>query len=490
MNLPRTPSLARLALAAVLLALAAATRQTAEPPPTPRLNLLLVLADDCTVWDTSVYGGQAATPNLEKLATEGMTFTGCFQAAPMCSPTRHALYTSLYPVRSGAYPNHTYVREGVESVAKWLTDAGYRAHLSGKTHVNPKSAFPFEYSRVKERRSVNPDFDAIDEFLAECERGDTPFGLFVCSNEPHTPWNQGDSSAYPPEELELAPIHVDTLRTREGISKYLAEITFFDGQLGRALALLERHGFAESTMVVVLTEQGNSLPFAKWTCYEAGVASGLIVRWPGRVEPASTSGALVEYVDVVPTFLEAAGIAVPEGLDGRSFLEVLAGKRETHADCVYSLQTSRGIQHGPEFYGIRSVRDERFRYILNLTPDETFVDSVMTGGIWNSWERAIQLGDERATLLTERYLHRPAEELYEVGVDRWCERNLAGDPRYEGDRARLRAELEAWMARQGDLGQETELAAEGRLWRNRTGKTSQRGSDEGDGEEEEDDGRP
>lgn len=126
------------------------------------MNLLLVLADDCTVWDTSVYGGQAVTPNLEKLAAERMTFTRCFQAAPMCSPTRHALCTSLYPVRSGAYPNHTYVRDGVESVAKWLADAGYRAHsrrrsgCGGTGRVRRRNAT----RRTREKRTTTSAPDA------------------------------------------------------------------------------------------------------------------------------------------------------------------------------------------------------------------------------------------------------------------------------------------------------------------------------------------
>ncbi len=441
-----------------------------DPELTPRPNLLLVIADDCTVWDTSVYGGQARTPNLEKLAEEGMTFTRCFQAAPMCSPTRHALYTGLYPVRSGAYPNHTYVRDGVESVAKWLVDGGYRAHLSGKTHIQPREAFPFEYSRERSNKSTNPDFEVVDGFLAECAASETPFGLFLCSNEPHTPWNKGDPEAYAPEELELPPIYADTPETRAGFSRYLAEITYFDEQVGRALELIEKHDLAGNTVVVVLTEQGNSLPFAKWTCYEAGVASGLIVRWPGRVEPGSKSDALVEYVDIVPTFLDAAGIERPGDLDGRSFRAVLEGERRAHKSRVFSLQTSRGINNGPEHYGIRSVRDEQFRYVLNLTPEVVFQNAATTSPIWSSWVEAAESGNPMARQAVSRYLCRPAEELYDVTVDRWNQDNLADDFRYEEIKAKLRGALDEWMEQQGDLGQETELAADGRLWKKRRKK--------------------
>jgi len=436
-----------------------------------RPNLLLIIADDLTKWDTAVYGGQAATPNLDKLAREGMKFTHCFQAAPSCSPTRHALYTSLYPVKSGAHPNHTFVKPGVRSVAHWLKAAGYRTALSGKTHINPPEAFPFEYSLERSSGSTNPDFVAVDKFLGECAAAATPFGLILASNEPHTPWNLGDASAYPPERLVLPPLYPDTPETRANFSKYLAEVTYFDRQVGQALELLTRHNLERSTMVVVLTEQGNSFPFAKWTCYDAGVGSGMIIRWPGRVAAGSTSGALVEYIDIMPTFLQAAGINVPNDLDGRSFLPVLEGRASTHKEYVFSLHTTRGIINGSPYYGTRSVRDARYRYVRNLTPEITFSNAATRGDIWESWVAAAKAGDPVAREAVSRYQHRPAEELYDAEADRWNARNLAGDPALAAVKARLSAQVDAWMKAQGDRGQATELDADNRQWKSaKTGK--------------------
>ncbi len=430
-----------------------------------RPNLLLIIADDLTKWDTSVYGGQAATPNLEKLAREGMKFTHCFQAAPSCSPTRHALYTSLYPVKSGAHPNHTFVKPGVRSVAQWLKAAGYRAALSGKTHINPPETFPFEYSLERSSGSTNPDFAAVDKFLGECATAATPFGLILASNEPHTPWNLGDPSAYPPERIVLPPVYPDTPETRANFSKYLAEVTYFDRQVGQALELLTRYNLDRSTMVVVLTEQGNSFPFAKWTCYDAGVGSGMIIRWPGRVAAGSTSAALVEYIDIMPTFLQAAGINVPNGLDGRSFLPVLEGRASTHKEYVFSLHTTRGIINGSPYYGTRSVRDARYRYVRNLTPEITFTNAATRGDVWESWVAAAKAGDPVARDAVSRYQHRPAEELYDAEADRWNVRNLAADPALAAVKARLSAQVDAWMKAQGDLGQATELDADNRQWK-------------------------
>ena len=141
-------------------------------------NLLFIIADDCTFRDIGCYGGQAKTPNIDKLASQGMQFSHCFQAAPMCSPTRHNLYTGLYPVKSGAYPNHTFVDKGTKSIAHYLKALGYRVALSGKTHINPREAFPFEYSS----KANNPDLDSISLLFKECSESETPFCLFACSN--------------------------------------------------------------------------------------------------------------------------------------------------------------------------------------------------------------------------------------------------------------------------------------------------------------------
>ena len=180
-------------------------------------NLVFILADDCTYLDMEAYGGQAKTPHMNKLATQGMTFSRCFQTAPMCSPTRHNIYTGLYPVRSGAWPNHTCVYPGTKSIAHFLKDAGYRVALSGKTHIAPQASFPFEYSkdfREGDPHKANP-YPAIDSLIRESKANGNPFCLFACSNEPHTPYTKGDASAYPPESLQLPPSWVDTLQTRK-----------------------------------------------------------------------------------------------------------------------------------------------------------------------------------------------------------------------------------------------------------------------------------
>jgi N-sulfoglucosamine sulfohydrolase len=451
-----------LPLFALLMAVAIAASSSAAERP----NLVFIIADDCTFLDMGVYGGQAKTPTLDKLASEGMQFSRCFQAAPMCSPTRHNIYTGIYPVKSGAWPNHTRVYPGTKSIAHYLGEAGYRVALSGKTHIGPRTSFPFEYS--KEFRSTDPSADdpypILEELITDSKTGGKPFCLFACSNQPHTPYDKGDVSAYDPAELTLPPTFVDTPNTRQEYAKYLAEITYFDAQCAALLKLLDKHDLAKNTLVMVVSEQGSGFPFAKWTCFELGLTSGMIVRWPGTVAAGSKSNALVEYVDVTPTFLDAAGIETPDTMDGRSFLPVLTGERAEHKQYTFGLQTTRGIGQGSENFGVRSAGTKTHRYIRNLNPTETFKNFVTRPGgdkadFWMSWIEKAKAGDAHALAMTEKYQHRPAEELYDVEKDPHCLNNLIDDPMLAELKDDLSKRLDAWMKSQGDEGAATEALA-------------------------------
>jgi len=426
-------------------------------------NFVFIIADDCTFRDIGCYGGQAKTPNIDRLANEGMRFTRCFQAAPMCSPTRHNLYTGIYPVKSGAYPNHTFVKDGIKSVVHYLKPKGYRVALSGKTHINPRTSFPFEYST----KGNNPDLDKIDQLFEDSAKEQTPFCLFACSNEPHSPWDKGNQSDYDPQKIKLPPYFVDTPETREAYCKYLAEIGYYDWQVGQILKKLDKHGLKEDTLVVVVSEQGSGFPFAKWTCYENGLQSAMVVRWPGKIKAGSKTSAMVEYVDVLPTFLDAAKFNIPKVLEGQSFLPVLLGNKHAHKKYVYGLMTTKGINNGSENYGIRSVRDERYKYIWNFTPDVEFQNACTQSMVFKSWIKKAQSGDADAKDKVNRYQWRPEIEIYDLEKDPYEWNNLAGKSEVKTIQQRLSNALKKWMKSQGDLGQETELAA---LERQRRGK--------------------
>ncbi|WP_319503396.1 sulfatase [uncultured Draconibacterium sp.] len=423
-------------------------------------NIVFILADDCTNWDIACYGSvDSKTPNIDKLASEGMLFTRCYEAAPMCSPTRHNIFTGLYPVKTGAYPNHTNAYQGTESIVQYLTPLGYRVALSGKRHIGPETVFPFEYLGTKN----NPEFDLVEGFLKEVKDSKEPFALMLTSNEPHTPWSKGDPTQFDPEKITLPPHYVDTKETREAYCRYLAEINYLDGQVKQALALLDKYGFTENTMVVFASEQGNSFPFAKWTCFEAGVKSALIAKIPQKIQPGTTLNAIVEYSDLLPTFIDMAGGKVPEKLDGKSLKPLFLGQAEKVKDYAYSMQTTRGIVNGSEYYPIRSVVNDRYRYIWNITPDVEFKNVVNNKGekgtLWyKSWEEKAET-DKNAEALVNKYRTRPEEELYDIIEDKWCQNNLAEKPEFESIKKTLRNELIKWMEECGDEGLKTEMEA-------------------------------
>ena len=407
-----------------------------------------------TFSDAGALGNPAIhTPNLDRLAAAGSTFTHMFTATAMCSPTRHMLYNGLYPVRSGAYPNHARAYEGTRSVAHYLGSLGYRVGLAGKLHIGPESVYPFE------RISNNLDYDLIEEFISR-DPGQ-PFALVVASMEPHLPWNRGDPSRYDAASLTLLPYFVDTPETREALTRYYAEITFMDDQLGRVLNLLDRHGQDENTLTLFYTEQGMGAPFAKWTLYDAGVRGSLVARWTGRIPAGQTSAALLQVNDLLPTWIEVAGGQPAPEIEGESMLDVLLNARSEHRDVVYGIQTSVGIVSNLEPYPIRSIRNDRYKLIWNLAPENRFTNIVSednNGGFFESWrDRAAT--DAHARALVERYQHRPEFEFYDLQADPNELINLADLPEHEERIGALRTLLEAWMEDQGDEGLATENAA-------------------------------
>ena len=433
----------------------------AESDPV-RPNFLIVMADDCTWNDLPVYGGlNAKTPQLDRLARQGMVFDQAFLAEAMCQPCRAELFTGQYPLRNGCAWNHSASRPQTRSVPHYLAPLGYRVGLAGKVHVKPRQAFPFETVAGFDPNCVrNPtrehDLSAIQAFMERNDR--QPFFLTVALVEPHVPWVMGDASQYPPAELKLPPNIADTPTSRDAFSRYLAEITYMDAQVGDILDTLERAGKAENTLVIFTSEQGSQFPGCKWTNWNTGVHTALIARWPGRIPPATRTQALVQYADVLPTLLHTAG-AVPEepSFDGSSFLPVLLGERTKHRTFAFAIHNN--LPEGPA-YPVRAVTDGRFRYIRNLLPDEIYLEKHLMGWsgrgqlnnpYWQTWVRDAWQNPQTYRLV-KRYLKRPQEELYHSLKDPYEFRNLADSPDHAATKLKLAKALDQWMSAQGDPG--------------------------------------
>jgi N-sulfoglucosamine sulfohydrolase len=279
-------------------------------------NIVLFLADDQSVWDLGCYGNPAIrTPNMDQLASEGLRFNRAFTSTAMCAPSRSMLYTGLFPHRNGCHMNHGTTREGVKSLPHYLKPLGYRVVLAGKTHIKPRSAYPFEYISQKD----------IDKVIL----GKQPYCLIIASQEPHTPHQQGK---YKPEDVTVPPYIPDIPAVRKDLAGYFTDIDSLDGELGQTLDLVKASGKEKDTLFIYTSDHGNSL-MAKWTCYESGLRVPIIARWPGRIDPKSQTDAMISFVDVLPTFIEVAGEKFPSKLTARAF-------------SLYSMEIKRNIANG------------------------------------------------------------------------------------------------------------------------------------------------
>ena len=433
---------------------------------------MLFLADDCTYRDIGCYGSDdSLTPAINRLAAEGMRFNKCYQAVAMCSPTRHNLYNGLYPVRTGAYPNHAFARDDVKSMPHYLGELGYRVAMIGKSHVGPHSVYPFEYLGDKAEGTDHLDMELSAKFLKEMAARREPFCLVVCSHQPHGPHTVGDRSLFDAEKLTLQKNMIDTPEFRSKFVEYLAEINFMDGQVATLLKQLQENSLDDSSLFVFLGEQGSSFPLSKWTCYEDGIKSAFVARWPGKIGSGTVSNALVEYSDILPTFIAAAGGTIPEHLDGVSLLPIFKEPGHKGKKYSFSMQTTRGIIKGSDYFGIRSVTDGHFRYIYNLSPEVKFSNGVTEPKgprhWWGTWTRKAK-DDPSAKALVDKYTTRPAEELYDLNNDPDNLNNLAIDPKHNDRRKQMRAAVMQWMKDCGDKGLETELLALQRIGPRRT----------------------
>lgn len=436
---------------------------TGEGAEKPQRNIVIFIADDLARNELSCYGGQnVKTPNIDQFASEGVRFNRMFSSTTMCSPTRASIYTGLYPVRNGVYKNHGATRPETKSVVHYMTNAGYRVGLTGKTHFRPQSVYPFEKLEGFEPDCVAKTADyslaGITEFMNR--KGDQPFCLFICSTHPHAPWTTGDPSRFDASKLKLPPHFVDNPETREAFTRYLAEIEMLDKQFGDVLQALKSTGKDKETVVMFCGEQGPQFPGGKWTSWDYGQKSAFLVRTPENYLKGQTSEAMVQYEDVLPTLLEYAGAGIQEKLDGKSFLPVLRGKTKEHRNWVYGIHNN--YPEGTP-YPIRSIRDDQYKLIVNLTPEATYYEkhlmSLGKGNYWNTWVRDAQT-NETAKLWVNRYLTRPEIELYNTTIDPWELNNLASDEIMKPRIEKMKKELFAWMQEQGDPGKLLDVETE------------------------------
>lgn len=436
----------------------------ADTPSPRRPNILWLIAEDMSP-DLGCYGcKQVTTPNLDRLAAAGVRYTRAFTTAPVCSPSRSAFCTGMYQTTIGAH-NHRAHRDdgrglppGVKIVSDWMRESGYfTANLItlpksmgfqgvGKTDWNfYYPGLPFDSTRWDDLKSRQP-------FLAQ-----------INFHETHRPYQA--PKQVDPAKVDLPPIYPDHPIAREDWARYLDAANELDRKVGLILQQLEKDGLADDTIVVFMSDHGESHVRGKQFCYDDGLRIPLIIRWaknfpaPAHFKPGSVDSQLIAAIDLVPTFLDVAGHAKPEKMEGRVFLgknaepvrEVVFGARDRCDETVFRFRT---------------VRDARYRYIRNFTPERPFLQSNRyKENSYPVWKLIGRLGAEgkltewqKSFYLAERM---PAEELYDMDADPWSMTNLAASekPEHQQVHKRLRAALEKWIADSNDQGRELEPVA-------------------------------
>lgn len=430
-----------------LLACVLATHSYAEKN---RPDIVVFLSDDHTWRDSAVYGSaDFKTPNMLRLAEAGMTFDRAFVASPSCAPSRAALLTGLYPARNGAEPNHSRPKKDLKKLPAYLQELGYQVVSFGKVgHYAQTSEYGFDIARNFHYHEDVAIPNAI-KWLRQ-RKSKKPLCLFVGTNWPHVPWPT-ETLGMTAEEQIIPPNHLDLPETREWRRRYHGAVNLMDDELGKVYDTA-REVLGEDIFFLHTSDHGAQWPFGKWTLYEDGIQTPLIISWPGKIKKGVRTNAMASWIDILPTLVEIAGGKVEEDIDGKSFLPVLIGESNTHRKAIFTTHSGDGNFN---VFPMRSVlTDDGWKYVRNLHPEFLFqshaTKTTNDGNYWNAWlKRASQ--DNEAQAIVHRYQRRPEEELFHSAEDPWETKNLIKDPSQKERLEDLRAQLDQWMKETGDL---------------------------------------
>lgn len=383
------------------------------------------------------------SPNLDRLAAEGIRFTNHFCTAPYCSPSRGCISTGRYPHANGleGLVNLGWELPATETTTQeHLRAAGYETWLFGGQHErSDPHALGYDHVDVKAPREDYPR--RIAECLAAAPR--EPFYLNYFIPEPHRPFLKAqrqpgriyglpnyDEVDDPGDAVWVQPHLPDHPIVRKEMGGFQRLVEAMDDRVGQVLDALDRSGLAERTLVVFTTDHGIDMPRAKGTLYDPGIETAMIMRWPGTIQPGAVSHDLLSHVDLLPTLLEIAGVPPPGSLQGRSYLPILQGRPYTPRQEIFA-------ELG-DIDPMRAIRTRTHKLIFNVRshktqspPSAEIMDLVATVPDW----------------LTRR---RPLAELYDLVHDPLEMQNLWKDPACADIQADLKARLIAWMTDTGD----------------------------------------
>jgi len=449
------------------LGLAAASTVTGVPlalaGAAGKLNILLFTADDLHRDSLGCFGGKIPdlTPNLDGFAAQGMRFENAHVNAAICQPSRGVLATGRYGHNSGIM-GFMHTERDVPTVMETLREAGYRTGVLGKVgHSTPKADYRWDFvhdaGELGSGRDPQMYYTYCREFLEGCRRDGKPFYFMVNSHDPHRPYHvpgepikgaREPSRTYRPEDVPVPGFVPDLPGVREELACYLNSVRRLDDTFGRTMQALRESGFEGSTLVMFLSDNGIAIPFAKCNAYLASTRTPWIVRWPRVVRPGTVdSRHFISGIDFFPTALEAAGLSVPEGLDGLSFVPLLKGRTQTGRDRVF---TQIDMKAGGDAVPMRCVQDRQFGYIFTPWSDGTFYYRNNNEGLTMKAMVEAAQTDPGVAQRVRVFRYRTLEEFYDLRNDPDCLVNLLDSPERRGDVERFRGLLREWMKQTGD----------------------------------------
>ncbi len=431
-----------------------------ETPQRP--NILWILGEDMGP-ELGCYGYPLVkTPNLDRLAAQGMRCTRAFTTAPVCSPSRSALITGMYQTTIGAHNHRSHRDDGyklpkpVRTLPDLFREAGYFTanvktpapglRVGGKTDFNFDAGKVFDGTDWNQRRPGQPFYAQVN--FAEPHRA-----------RPPRVWSRADilEEHIDPNKVILPPYYPDHPIVRQDWAGYLDNIVVLDGKVGAVLKRLEEEGLAENTVVFFLGDNGRCHVRGKQFLYDGGIHIPLIIRYPGHIEPGTVNDELISGIDISATSLKLAGIDPPSWMQGRVFLgpdrdpprEYIVAARDRCDETVDR---------------IRCVRTKKWKYIRNFYPDRPYTQpnaykerSYPALAVMKKLYAAGQLNEVQAHFMKPT---RPAEELYDLEADPHETRNLAENPEYREVLLELRGILDRWMKETDDQGRFPEK----RIW--------------------------
>jgi N-sulfoglucosamine sulfohydrolase len=416
-------------------------------------NIIFMVAEDMSWQDWGVYGNRfAKTPNIDKLAGEGVLFTHAFNNSPVCHPSRGTLLTGqdVWRLRDGAVFGGV-LHNTFDTYPRMLRDGGYDAAHSGKGW-GPGFIEPGGWTEPPTGRRAQ-----LKQLINGGEK-DRPFCFWWGSLQGHRPFGyRPDGRSL--DSIEVPPYLPDTPSVREDFAGFYQEVEAFDREVGQVVDWLDSTGLSSNTLLVVTADHGRPWPRAKGSLYDLGMRVPLIVRWPARIKPGRRVDDIVNFIDLAPTFLEAAGLAASKQMTGKSMMNILVSEENGVIDLERD-RTYFGLEAHPSGKAFRNwlgpmscraIRTRDYLYIRNYPRDgQTAYPPLQGGPGVGVMQQQMKTNETARANFNLCFGTRPEEELYDVKADPWQVHNLADAPQFSDVKEALRKDLADYMKTTGD----------------------------------------